>query len=313
PDYVYLPCYFGWGQAIRRPGPYAGFLGKQYDPLFTECKPTLDAGKACRPGQPQIVRGQPILPDGALSADLTLDRLHHRRNLLQQFDAEARRLETQASAASFDRQQQRAFQLLTSRAVQDAFDLDKEAPAVRDRYGRTLFGSSTLMARRLIEAGVRFVNVTWDIFWDRFRIDFDGWDTHTRNFPILKDWNLPQFDQTFSALLADLQDRGLLDETLIVVLSEMGRTPKINANGGRDHWTYCYSVFFAGAGIRGGTVCGASDAQAAFVKDRPVRPADIVASVYHGLGIDPDMPVYDRAGRPIPIAQGGQPIREILA
>jgi hypothetical protein len=197
--------------------------------------------------------------------------------------------------------------------VQDAFDLDKEAPAVRDRYGRTLFGSSTLMARRLIEAGVRFVNVTWDIFWDRQRIDFDGWDTHTRNFSILKDWNLPQFDQTFSALLSDLDDRGLLEETLIVVLSEMGRTPKINANGGRDHWTYCYSVFFAGAGIRGGTVCGASDAQAAFVKDRPVRPADIVATVYHGLGIDPDMPVYDRASRPIPVAQGGQAIREILA
>jgi hypothetical protein len=313
PDYVYLPCYLGWGQAIRRPGPYAGFLGKQYDPFFTECKPTLDAGKACQPGQPQIVRGQPILPDGALSADLTLDRLQHRRSLLHQFDAEARRLETQVAAASFERQQQRAFQLLTSQAVRDAFDLDKEAPAVRDRYGRTLFGSSTLMARRLIEAGVRFVNVTWDVFWDRFRIDFDGWDTHTRNFPILKDWNLPQFDQTFSALLSDLQDRGLLDETLIVVLSEMGRTPKINPNGGRDHWTYCYSVFFAGAGIRGGTVCGASDAQAAFVKDRPVRPADIIATVYHCLGIDPDLPVVDRGGRPIPVAQGGQATHEILA
>jgi uncharacterized protein (DUF1501 family) len=155
-------------------------------------------------------------------------------------------------------------------------------------------------------------NLSWDIFWDRFRIDFDGWDTHTRNFTILKDWNLPQFDQTFSALLADLQDCGLLDETLIVVLSEMGRTPKINGNGGRDHWTYCYSVFLAGAGIRGGTVYGASDAQAAFVKDRPVRPADIVATVYHCLGIDAEMPVLDRGGRPIPVAQGGQPIHDIL-
>ncbi|HEY7157752.1 MAG TPA: DUF1501 domain-containing protein [Gemmataceae bacterium] len=313
PDYVYLPCYLGWGQAIRRPGPYAGFLGKQFDPFFTECKPYLDEGKKCLPGHPQTVRGQPRLPDGALSADLTLDRLDRRRDLLQQFDSEARRLDSQVSLASFDRQHQRAFQLLTSRAVQDAFDLDKEAPAVRDRYGRTMFGSSTLMARRLIEAGVRFVNVSWDIFWDRHRIDFDGWDTHTRNFPILKDWNLPQFDRTFSALLGDLNDRGLLDEMLIVVLSEMGRTPKINPNGGRDHWTYCYSVFLAGAGIRGGTVCGASDAQAAFVKDRPARPADIIATVYHCLGIDPDMPVYDRSGRPIAVAQGGEPIREILA
>jgi hypothetical protein len=313
PDYIYLPCYLGWGQAIRRPGPYAGFLGKPFDPFFTECKPSLDAGKTCAPGQPQIVRGQPRLPDGALSADVTLDRLDRRRGLLQQFESEARRLNTQTAAASFDRQQQRAFQLMTSPAVQDAFDLDKEAPAVRDRYGRTLFGSSTLMARRLIEAGVRFVNVTWDIFWDRHRIDFDGWDTHTRNFTILKDWNLPQFDQTLSALLADLDDRGLLEETLIVVLSEMGRTPKINPNGGRDHWTYCYSVFLAGAGIRGGSVCGASDAQAAFVKDRPVRPADIVATVYHCLGIDLEMPIYDRAGRPIPVAQGGQAVHEILA
>jgi hypothetical protein len=313
PDYICLPCYLGWGQAIRRPGPYAGFLGKQFDPFCTECKPSLDEGKACLPGQPQFVRGQPHLPDGVLAADVTLDRLDDRRTLLQQFDTEARRLDAQVAAANYDRQQQRAFQLLTSRAVQEAFDLDKEAPAVRDRYGRTMFGASTLMARRLIEAGVRFVNVSWDIFWDRHRIDFDGWDTHTRNFPILKDWNLPQFDQTFSALLADLDGRGLLDETLIVVLSEMGRTPKINPNVGRDHWTYCYSVFLAGAGIRGGTVCGASDAQAAFVKDRPVRPADIVATVYQCLGIDPDMPVYDRAGRPIPVAQGGQPIHEILA
>jgi len=156
-------------------------------------------------------------------------------------------------------------------------------------------------------------NPSWDIFWDRYKIDYDGWDTHTRNFPIMKEFNLPQFDQTLSGLMGDLDARGLLDETLIVVLSEMGRTPKINGNGGRDHWTYCYSVFLAGAGIRGGSVYGASDAHAAYVKDRPVRPADVVASVYHCLGIDPEMPVYDRSGRPHPVAQGGQSVREILA
>jgi hypothetical protein len=314
PDYLYLPCYLGWGQAIRRPGPYAGFLGKQYDPLCTEVAPYLDKGKVCQPGQPQYVRGAPRLPDAVLAGELTLDRFDGRRSLLEQFDQQRRLLEANGSArTAFDRQQQRALQLLTRPAVRAAFDLDKEPPAVREAYGRTLFGSSVLMARRLLEAGVRCVNVTWDIFWDRFRIDYDGWDTHTRNFPILREWNLPQFDQTFSALLADLQDRGLLDETVIVVLSEMGRTPRVNGNGGRDHWTHCYSTLLAGAGLRGGSVCGASDAQAAYVKDRPVRPADVVATVYHCLGIDPDLPIPDRAGRPHPAAQGGVPIQEILA
>ena len=157
------------------------------------------------------------------------------------------------------------------------------------------------------------MNMTWDIFWDRYRIDYDGWDTHQKNFAILKEWNLPQFDQTLAALLADLDARGLLDEMLILVTSEMGRTLRVNGNAGRDHWTYCYANLLAGAGVRGGSVCGASDAQAAFVKDRPVRPADVVATVYQCLGIDPDMPVHDRAGRPAPAAQGGEPVREVLA
>jgi len=181
-----------------------------------------------------------------------------------------------------------------------------------ERYGRTLFGHSTLIARRLVEAGVRFVNVTWDLFWDRVQVDYDAWDTHTRNFPILRENKLPYFDLTYTALLEDLDQRGLLDETLVVVMSEMGRTPKINPNGGRDHWTYCYSMLFAGGGIRGGAVYGASDAQAAYVKDRPVSTADVCATIYACLGIDPDMPVYDRGGRPHPVARGGQPIREIL-
>jgi hypothetical protein len=312
PDYVYMPCYLGWGQAIHRPGPYAGFLGKQYDALYTECTPSLDKGQSCLPGQPQYVRGAPRLPDATLETGITLDRLRDRRSLLGQFETKLPHAEAVAARAGFDRQQTRAFQLLTSAAVRAAFDVEKERPATRDAYGRTLFGSTTLIARRLVEAGVRFVNVTWDIFWDRHRIDFDGWDTHTRNFPILKDWNLPQLDQTLAALMSDLNERGLLDETLIVILSEMGRTPRINGNGGRDHWTYCYGSLLAGAGVRGGAVCGASDAQAAFVKDRPVRPADLVATVYECLGIDPDMPVAERGGRPVPVACGGEPVREVL-
>jgi hypothetical protein len=313
PDYVYMPCYLGWGQSIRRPGPYAGFLGQQYEALYTECTPTLDRGKTCLPGQPQYVRGAPRLPQASLETGITLDRLRDRRSLLSQFENKLPRAEAAAARAGFDRQQARAFQLLTSAAVRSAFDLERERPATRDAYGRTLFGSSTLIARRLVEAGVRFVNVTWDIFWERHRIDYDGWDTHTRNFPILKDWNLPQLDQTLAALLGDLNERGLLDETLVVLTSEMGRTPRVNGNGGRDHWTYCYGSLLAGAGVRGGAVCGASDAQAAFVKDRPVRPADLCATVYECLGIDPDMTVPDRSGRPVPVAQGGEPVREVLA
>jgi uncharacterized protein (DUF1501 family) len=163
-----------------------------------------------------------------------------------------------------------------------------------------------------VEAGVRFVNVTWDLFWDRMPIDYDCWDTHTRNFPILRENNLPQFDQTYSALLEDLEDRGLLDETLVIVLSEMGRTPRVNANAGRDHWTFCYATWLAGGGVRGGTVYGTSDAQAAYVRDRPVSPADVCATIYECLGIDPEMTVPDRSGRPIPVAHGGRPIYDIL-
>ena len=156
---------------------------------------------------------------------------------------------------------------------------------------------------------MRFVNVTWDLFWERLGLQHDGWDTHGRNFGILREYNLPYFDLAFSALLGDLEARGLLDETLVVVMSEMGRTPKINASAGRDHWTYCYSVVLAGAGIRGGMAYGASDAQAAYVKAHPVSPADVCATIYQCLGIDPEMTVLDRTGRPVPIAQGGQPIR----
>ena len=314
PDYVYLPCYLGWGQAIRRPGPYAGFLGQRYDPLCTECVPFLDPGTPVeRPGYPQVVRGEPRLPDTTLAAGLTIDRLNTRHDLLTQLDNQRRLAETQQSQGQFDRVQRRAFNLLTSPQVRSAFDLSREDPRLRQRYGRTLFGSSTLIARRLVEAGVRFVNVTWDIYWDRYRLQYDGWDTHTRNFPIMREYNLPYFDLTYSALLSDLEQRGLLDETLVVVMSEMGRTPKVNGNGGRDHWTYCYSIFMAGAGLRGGTVYGASDAQAAFVQDRPVSTADVCATIYECLGIDPDLLVRDRAGRPLPVAQGGRAIREILA
>jgi hypothetical protein len=314
PHYVYMPCYLGWGQAIRRAGPYAGFLGQRCDPLFTECSPYRNpAGPAPRAGFPAVALGEPRLPQSTLGEGLTIDRLNNRRSLLGQLDDQMRRADAQPSLDNFGRVQQRAFNLLTSSRVRTAFDLDREDPRLRDRYGRTLFGQSALIGRRLVESGVRFVNVSWDLFWDRVQIDFDCWDTHTRNFHILRDTNLPNFDQTYSTLLEDLNERGLLDETLVVVMSEMGRTPRVNGNAGRDHWTFCYGMFFAGAGIRGGTVCGESDAQAAYVKDRPVSTSDVCATIYQCLGIDPDMTVPDRSGRPMPVSNGGKPIREVLA
>jgi hypothetical protein len=313
PDYVYMPCYLGWGQAIRRPGPYAGFLGQRCDALYTEVQPYRSpTSRTPAPGQPVTVLGDPRLPDSSLAQGVTLDRLNTRRSLMDQIDDHRRHADAGPRVDQFNRTQRRAFDLLTSNEVRAAFDLSNEDPRLRERYGKTLFGNCALIGRRLVERGVRFVNVTWDLFWDRVQINYDSWDTHTRNFSILREVNLPEFDQVQAALLEDLQMRGLLDETLVVVMSEMGRTPRINGNAGRDHWTYCYGMWFAGAGIRGGTVVGESDGQAAYVKDRPVSPADVCATIYEILGIDPDMPVPDRAGRPVPISHGGRPIRELL-
>jgi hypothetical protein len=312
PHYVALPSYLGWGFALKRPGPWAGFLGKRYDPLCSECKPAIDPHPPA--GRRPMWLGTPSLADAALPPDMTIDRLDARRSLLRQLDDEHRRAEARGATAGFDRVRQRAFGLLTASKLKAAFDLDAEDPRRRDRYGRHLFGQSTLIGRRLVEAGVRFVDVYWDGYSTRVPTGLDPyWDTHSNNFVQLKEVNLPYLDQTFDALLDDLEERGLLDETLVVMMSDFGRTPRVNGAAGRDHWTYCYTVVLAGAGIRGGTVCGASDGHAAYVKDRPVRPADVCATIYECLGIDPELPVYDRAGRPVPIAHGGEPIREILA
>jgi hypothetical protein len=306
PAYIYLPNYAGAGNAggmVRYPGPYAGFLGKRYDPLFSEFKKDDVVQRLSM----KMLGGEPFLSRNTRLADgITLDALQTRENLVQQFSRQQGRLETDHALDDVNRIQQRAFTLLTSTRLKAAFDLTTADPRLRDRYDRTLFGSSALIARRLVAQGVRFVNVTWDFPSDT------SWDTHGQNFAWLRG-ALPSLDATYSALLQDLHDEGLLDETLVVLMSDMGRTPQVNAAAGRDHWSYCYSVLFAGAGIRGGTICGASDAQAAYVKDRPVSTSDICATIYHCLGIDPEMPVHDRGGRPVPVAHGGRPIREILA
>ena len=311
PAYVYMPCYLGWGQSIRRPGPYAGFLGKRYDPLYTECDPRVDNPPDV-PYHSQVLRGEPRIPNSTLREGITIDRLDGRRGLLRQLDDQRAGVESSPALASMAKSQRRAWDILTSSRVRSAFDLEAEDPKLRDRYGRSLFGSSSLVARKLVEAGVKFVNVTWDCYWQRLKLQYECWDTHKRNCGVLRDYNLPQLDLTYSALMEDLASRGLLDETLVVVMSDFGRTPKLNKNAGRDHWTYCYSVMLAGAGIKGGTVYGASDDRAAFVKDNPVSTGDICATIYHCLGIDPALRIRDRLNRPVPIAHGGRPIHDIL-
>lgn len=306
PDYVYLPNFAGAGNGstgvVRYPGPYAGFLGKRYDPLFSE----FDKTKVEQYKGTKMLGGEPFLAGSSkLAGGITLDTFQAREGLLQQFNRQQRELEKGNALGDLDRTQQRALSLLTSTKLKAAFDLSTADDKLRDSYGRNLFGASSLVARRLVEAGVRFVNVTWEYPAD------NSWDTHKDNFNWLRG-ALPALDTTYSGLLADLETSNLLGETLVVLMSDMGRTPQVNANAGRDHWSYCYSVLFAGAGIRGGTVCGASDAHAAYVKSRPVSISDICATIYQCLGIDPKMPIYDN-GRPIPVAHGGQPIHEILA
>ncbi len=275
PDYVYMPNWLGWGQAFRRAGPYAGYLGKRYDGFTTECVPFMDPGRTPSFGHPTIVRGTPLLPASARPAEITLDRFNQRVNLMQQIDAEHRRLENSGVIEHYGEVQQRAIGLLGASKLKEAFDLSKEPAQIVARYGNTLFGNTALVARRLVERGVRFVNVSFDLYETPLLVDNDAWDTHRYNFAILKDNKLPVFDQVYSALLEDLESRGLLDETLVFVTSEMGRTPRVNGNAGRDHWTYCYGSMLAGAGIKGGTVVGASDGQAAYVKNRPVSTTEI--------------------------------------
>lgn len=312
PVYAYLPCPLGWGEVRRKAGPHGGFLGRRYDAFSTECTAYVDHPPD-EIWSPQVVRGEPRVTDADLIDGITLDRLLGRKRLVEQFDDQLRTFDSRRDTGNFPSQQRLAFDMLTSVKIREAFDLSREDSQTRDRYGRTLFGSTTLLARRLVERGVRFINVSWDNFSKRFDVSKAAWDTHERNFPMLRQTLLPNFDQTYSAFIEDLSNRGLLDQTLVVTMGEMGRTPKINAKGGRDHWTECYSVMLAGAGIQGGTIYGASDEQAAYIKDKPVHIRDLCATIYQLLGIDPDMPVHDRAGRPFAVAHGGKPLNEILS
>jgi hypothetical protein len=217
------------------------------------------------------------LPDG-----LTPERLGDREKLLQAFDGAKRKLERTA----LDDYRQQAFGLLTSSKAHDAFDLGRETDKVKDHYGRTRFGQSCLLARRLVEAHVPFVQVNWS---DHVEAEEDagdgGWDHHYRNFQIMQDRHAPWLDQALPALLEDLAQRGLLQSTLVVAVGEFGRSPKINDKAGRDHWEHCYSAVFAGGGVKGGRIIGASDAKAERPHDKPLTPGDVAATIHHCVGI----------------------------
>jgi len=240
---------------------------------------------------------------------MSADRLDHRRSLIGQLDEEFQAVRESRAVERLDKFQARAFSLLCTSKTRDAFDLSRETPATRDRYGRHLSGSSLLVARRLVEVGVPFISVHAEIFGNYGH----SYDMHENNFGMLKNANLPILDQAYPALIEDLDQRGLLESTLVVVMGEMGRSPRVNSKAGRDHWPQCGFSLLTGGGIKAGTVFGTTDKQAAYPTTHPVSPGDVVATIYQLLGIDPHMTVPDRAGRPIAIAHGGDPITEVIA
>ncbi len=268
-----------------QPGFFGGLLGRTRDPLFMLRDPN-----AADFAMPEL--GVGVGPS----------RLDERRRLLEQIapaaDGPAREM------AAF---QGKAFDLLATAATQRAFQLDREPAPVRDSYGRNIYGQSVLLARRLIEAGSRVACISW-------APDANAtWDTHGNNFASLKTKLLPQLDAAVSSLLTDLADRGLLERTLVAVMGEFGRSPKINAGAGRDHWNFCYGLMLAGGGVKAGYIHGASDKIGSRPSRNPCSPADVISTIYHCLGIDPTLELRDRLDRPFSLVPEGSPIRELLA
>lgn len=312
PRNVALP--FVMGSKTEYPplaGPYGAMLGMRYDPVFTEFSaegttlaPEIGAGKAFR--DPLLgIKPDDKLELGVAGADeQDIARLGLRRSLLAQFAQARRDLDQHERIQSFNQQQAMAFSLLTSGRIHQALDYALEPAAVRESYGMTLFGQSCLAARRLIEAGTRFVTV----FWDAYGLNAGSWDTHHNHYGRLKDFLLPVFDQAFSALVLDLEARGMLDETLVLVISEHGRTPQIDSKpmgAGRHHWSRAYSQVYAGGGMGRGNLVGRTDQHASDVEEASMSPKDVLATAFFLLGIDPDSTFPDPEGRPLPITGTG--------
>ncbi len=281
---------------IFLPGQNAGFMGREWDPEIFRCDPS-DAE---------------FHVDGfGLQADISAQRLSSRRDLLSSLDQPFDRVARTLESVQYGHQAQEAFGVLLSGAVKRAFALEDEAADLRDRYGRGKWGQSVLLSRRLIEAGVRMVFVNWPREPGDISAGNPLWDTHSANNSRMKDVLCPQFDLGFSALIEDLEERGLLSETLVVAVGEMGRTSKFNAAGGRDHWGGVFPFIMAGAGVRTGQVYGASDVTGSFPVSGRMTPSDLAATVFHLLGISPEATFPDPAGRPHHVTNG-QIVRELL-
>jgi hypothetical protein len=287
PSFISLPeRFYITGGAPDIPGQTGGFMGAMYDPFRIDGDPS----------EPDFRVRDVMPPEG-----VALDRLLRRQSLLERVSGGRLHLDDTLGGKNREASYERALSMLTAPETRRAFDLTMEPPKVREAYGMHRHGQAVLMARRLVEAEVPLVCV----YWHRERPEVDTtWDTHANNFPELKNRLMPQVDQPHAALFRDLEDRGLLESTLVVWVGEFGRTPRINREGGRDHWGFCGSALLAGAGIRGGQVLGSSDEQAAFPASDPVTPQDLAATIYHAIGIDPHLELRDRFDRPIPLATG---------
>jgi hypothetical protein len=266
----------------------AGFLGPQYN-AFDAGNPNVDQFK---------------VRDLDLPMGVDWTRADHRRSLLRVVDERFRRMDTTGVIESMDSYYQTAFQLMQSEKAKRAFRIEEEAETLRDQYGRTSLGQGALLARRLVEAGARFVTVSRG---------FNTWDHHKDIFPLLRNDFLPELDRAFSSLLEDLHQRGLLETTLVIVASEFGRTPEINGMGGRDHWPNVFSLVLAGAGITGGRVLGASDEKGMFVRDNPVQVPDLIATIYQKLGIDYNKEYLSNIGRPVRLTDNGKPLEFLMS
>ncbi len=304
PDYVYLPNRLGHLQGYDRTGQYAGWLGPAYNALATDIRRRNNKDnpffRECTEAELDF------RIKGLVSKDeISLDRLSRRRDLLSQFDDRRRLVDASKEFRNYDGIQQRALSLVTSEKIRSALDIRREKDGLRDQYGRHLFGQSVLMGRRMLEAGCRFVTVIWDA------PDGYSWDSHQHSND-LRDHLIPKFDQSFAALINDMDDRGLLDDTLVVAVGEMGRTPQPNSAWGRGHWSFCFPAVLAGAGIRGGITYGRSDKDAAWPAERPTSPEDLAATIFHSLGINPHIQLPDRQGRPVSILEGGQPLLSLF-
>lgn len=307
PSYVVIPNSLGRLQEMgqyRRPGEHAGWLGQPFNPLTTVVDKRSETDnpywRDCEDNE-LTFQVEGLASDPAIS----LDRNTARRDLLDQFDASRRQLDEVQSVRTFDRFRRRALGLVSSNLARNALDIRQEPAPLRDTYGRHLFGQSCLMARRLVEAGVRFVTVHYDC------CDGYSWDSHVHSDDVQR-FLLPTFDQGCAALLDDLSVRGMLDETLVIAIGEMGRTPSATPRWGRGHWSTLFSALIAGGGVRRGALFGGSDKDAAYPIDSPTSPEDLASTLYYALGIDPESRIFDSQGRPTPIVPEGKVVMDLF-